>query len=329
MDNPRSERVRRVASLASRAGRKKHRQFLAEGPQVAREALTLWLSRFEPQPPPGTAGQSRADGLPELDSLFFDPVALRRLPDVEALVDRLRAVLFDPAAELPRGARPFLREATPEVLAAMGDAETSQGLVMVARIPSCSSEPAAAHQLNAAALVATLVRVQDPGNVGTMIRTADAAGADMVVLSGGAADPWAPKVVRAAAGSHFHIPLITGADPEPLAHRSKAVGMQVLATAAEAESQLTQLVPAAEQTGSFDAAARTMWLFGNEAQGLSQQELQLADHVVAIPIYGRAESLNVATAATICLYSSALAQRASAVISAAPRAPGHDPESSP
>ncbi|RJN32240.1 RNA methyltransferase [Nesterenkonia natronophila] len=324
MDNPRSERVKRVASLATRAGRKKHRLFLAEGPQPVREALALWLARYEPQERSLLHEMTVSSVLPELDALFFDASAVQRFPDIEALLDRLRAVLFDPTLDLPRGARPFLREATPEVLAAMGDAETSQGLMAVARIPDRSSESRSLESATAApsvSLIAGMVRVQDPGNVGTIIRTADAAGVDMVVLSSGAADPWAPKVVRSAAGSHFHVPIFTGAEMGEYARVAKSAGGQVVASAGEAEVQLTQLSPSGEETGPFNAAEPTLWLFGNEARGLTVQEIELADHVVAIPIYGKAESLNVATAATICLYFTAMAQHSASSSSGLPAGP--------
>lgn len=314
MDNPRSERVKRVAALATRAGRKKQQLFLAEGPQPVREALNLWLDRYEPHDAATPAGSPGAPGLPELDALFFDAAAVGRFPDVEALLDRLRGVLFDPTIDLPRDARPFLREATPEVLAAMGDAETSQGMIAVARIPEGHSEPGSLTSTAAnisASLIAGVVRVQDPGNVGTIIRTSDAAGAGIAVLSAGSVDPWSPKVVRSAAGSHFHVRILTGVDFTEYARFVQSGGMQVLAAAGEGDVELTQLAPAARHAAPFDAAAPTLWLFGNEASGLSEQELKLADHSVAIPIYGQAESLNVATAATICLYTSAMAQHSS------------------
>lgn len=312
MDNPRSERVKRVAALATRAGRKKQRLFLAEGPQSVREALKVWLARYEPDDAAALPGTSETSRLPQLDALFFDAAAVQRFPDVEALLDRMRGVLFDPTIDLPRDARPFLREATPEVLAAMGDAETSQGLVAVARIPDGDADFRSLESATVASpvsLIAGVVRVQDPGNVGTIIRTADAAGAELVVLAAGSADPWSPKVVRSGAGSHFHVPIFTGVDTDEYARLVQREGIQVVASAGEGETPLTALRSAEPAAGQFNPAERTLWLFGNEAHGLSEHEIQLADHTVGIPIYGRAESLNVATAATICLYTTAMAQR--------------------
>ncbi|MGJ9373985.1 TrmH family RNA methyltransferase [Nesterenkonia sp. CF4.4] len=298
VDNPKSDRVRRVAALAGRSARQKQGLFLAEGPQPVREALTIWLRQWEqelgPQPFPG------------LDALFFDPAALERHPDVLALLDRMRGVLFNPETQLPSNARPFLREATPEALRAMGDAETSQGMLAVCRIPSVSTAREALDaQLEKVAAgtgqVAAMLRLQDPGNAGTIIRTADAAGAGAVVLSAGTVDPWSPKVVRSAAGSHFHVPIFTGIDPADLTEAARAKGFQVLAADGRGETQLAELAT---------SAAPTLWLFGHEAHGLTHAERELADQRVAIPLFGAAESLNVATAATVCMYSTAMAQHA-------------------
>ncbi|GAB3187723.1 TrmH family RNA methyltransferase [Nesterenkonia suensis] len=314
LSNPGADRVKKVAALATRAGRRRQRLFLAEGPQSVREALALWLSRWDRggQPAEPQPGSSRS-GLPTLDALYFDADAVAAHPDLQALLDEARGVLFDPQSTLPRHARFFLREATSEVLAAMGDAETSQGVLAVCRIPEASGAAAAGDPVAAllgrgarsgdetlqTALVAGLVGLQDPGNVGTIVRTADAAGADLVALTPGSADPWAPKVVRSAAGSHFHLPLVAGVDPQRLAEAARAAGLQILAADGGGESSLPELA---------HPEAATLWLFGNEAHGLSTEHQALADQRVSIPLYGQAESLNVATAATVCLYASAMAR---------------------
>jgi len=294
LSNPTADRVKKVASLASRAGRRKQGLFLAEGPQPVREALALWLRRWEEEP---RGEKEETQGLPRLDALYFDPAALSRHTEVEALLDRVRGVLFDPEQDLPREARIFLREATPEVLRAMGDAETSQGIIAVCTIPQQAEE------LPQLRLGAALLGVQDPGNTGTIIRAADAAGADAVVLTPGSSDPWAPKVVRSAAGSHFHLPIRPGADLDPFLDAARGQGAQILAADGGGEAAL----PALEQPQN-----PTVWLFGNEAHGLSEEEKAAADQRVTIPLYGRAESLNVATAAAVCLYHSATAQNSGA-----------------
>lgn len=317
MDNPRAERVKKVAALGTRAGRKKQGLFLAEGPQPVREALRMWLAQYDQ-----AATHVPAGFPPQLDALYFTPDALDQHPDLSALLDQVRGVLFDPQADLPREARFFLREATTEVLAAMSDADTPQGVIAVCRTPSNefggldslllgstwwtvsggSAAPGDPVREPPLPLVPVLLGLQDPGNVGTLIRTADAAGAGVVVLGPGTVDPWSPKVVRSAAGSHFHIAIYPSIDPQQLTDFARDNGIQVLAADGYGETSL-------ENLSHESLAARTLWLLGNEAHGLSEQEKALADTRVAIPLYGQAESLNVAVAGAVCLYASAMAQR--------------------
>ena len=152
-------------------------------------------------------------------------------------------------------------------------------------------------------LLAVCADVRDPGNAGTVIRCADAAGADGVVLTGSSVDPFNGKTVRATAGSLFHLPLAVGGDPRDVVRRLREAGLTVLAADGAGETDLDE----AEERGLLDRP--TAWLFGNEAWGLPADLAALADHRVAIPIHGRAESLNLATAAAVCLYSSARAHR--------------------
>ena len=152
-------------------------------------------------------------------------------------------------------------------------------------------------------LVAVLVDVADPGNAGTVIRVADAAGASGVVLAGSAVDPYNGKVVRSSAGSLFHVPVTSDGDTAAVVRRLKSAGVQVLAADGGAALDLD----GAERGGQL--ARRTAWLFGNEAHGLPGDVLKAADGSVRVPIYGAAESLNLATAAAICLYASARALR--------------------
>ena len=148
-------------------------------------------------------------------------------------------------------------------------------------------------------LVAVGVDVRDPGNAGSIIRAADAAGADAVVFAGNSVDPQNPKAVRATVGSLFHLPVIVERDASAVLVALQASGLRILAADGGGEVSL------------FDAdlVAPSAWLFGNEAHGLGAVA-DLADARVAIPIYGKAESLNLATAAAVCLYASARAQRA-------------------
>lgn len=163
-------------------------------------------------------------------------------------------------------------------------------------------------------LVAVLVGVSDPGNAGTIVRTADAAGADAVIFTAGAVDPHNDKVVRASAGSLFHLALAEVADPLELVGLLRRAGLRVLA----ADAHAADLLPWGEPAEALGGP--TAWLFGNEAHGLPAPVSARADAAVRVPVYGRAESLNVATAAALCLYASARAQRQSG----APRAAGGD-----
>ncbi len=150
-------------------------------------------------------------------------------------------------------------------------------------------------------MVAVLEEVRDPGNAGTIIRAADSAGADAVVLTGRSVDVYNPKVVRATTGSIFHLPVAMVTSLVDALDALRGSGLQVLAADIKGEDLLK-----ARRTGTL--AAPTAWLFGNEAHGLTDEHLRLADRAITVPIYGRAESMNLATAASVCLYESAFAQ---------------------
>lgn len=146
-------------------------------------------------------------------------------------------------------------------------------------------------------LVAICADVRDPGNAGTVIRTADAAGADAVVLAGSSVDLYNPKTLRASVGSAFHLPVAVEADVPAAIAAARDAGLSVLAADAAGATDLH---------AAGDLLTRpTAWLFGNEAWGLPAEIAALADHRVRIPIRGRAESLNLSTAAALCLYESA------------------------
>jgi TrmH family RNA methyltransferase len=145
--------------------------------------------------------------------------------------------------------------------------------------------------------------VGDPGNAGTLLRCADAAGAEAVVLAGAGVDPYNPKAVRASAGSLFHLRLAVDADPAAAVAAVRCAGLQVLAADGAAATDLD----GAERQGLL--ARPTAWLFGNEARGLPAAVTALADTSVAVPLHGRAESLNLAAAAAVCLYASARVHR--------------------
>ena len=262
LENPRSPRVRAVAKLTKRSARQETGLFLLEGPQAAREALAF-----------------RPDTLVEL---FATPTAMERHQDIrDAAGDAGLDIVFT----------------TEAVLDALADTVTPQGIVAVAR-----QSPTALKDIFAASptLIAICEEVRDPGNLGTIIRAADAAGADAVVLTGRTVDPYNPKVVRATTGSLFHVPVAVAAELAATVERAHGAGLRIVAADVGGEDFLAR---------RDVLAAPTAWLFGNEARGLDDDALALADLSLRLPIYGRAESLNLATAASVCLYETAFAQR--------------------
>jgi TrmH family RNA methyltransferase len=183
----------------------------------------------------------------------------------------------------------------------MADTVTPQGFVAV-----CRQFPTALKDIFSGSprLIAILEEVRDPGNAGTIIRAADSAGADAVILTGRSVDLYNPKVVRSTTGSLFHLPVAVEASLADVRARATEAGIQILAADIKGDDMLT-----ARNSGVLDAP--TAWLFGNEARGLADEDLALADHAISVPIYGQAESMNLATAASVCLYESAFAQRTS------------------
>ncbi len=191
-------------------------------------------------------------------------------------------------------------EVSDDVVAVVADTVQPQG---VAAVCAFVDVPVAEALAGSPRLVAVGVDVRDPGNAGTLVRCADAAGADAVVLAGDSVDPYNPKAVRASVGSIFHLPLAVEPDPVLAATAARTAGLQLLAADGAAEIDLES----AEASGLL--ARPTAWLFGNEAHGLPPAVLDLADAAVAVPLHGRAESLNLASAAAVCLYASARVQR--------------------
>ncbi|MFI6349417.1 TrmH family RNA methyltransferase [Streptomyces sp. NPDC050560] len=265
--SPRSPRVTAARRLARRQTRAKERRFLAEGPQAVREA---------------TADGPRG---PAVEELFTTADAADRHPDVIA-------------AARAAGARVHLADDT--VVTGLSTTVTPQGIVAVCRFLDTPLDTVLAA---APRLVAVLAQVRDPGNAGTVLRCADAAGADAVVLTDASVDAYNPKCVRASAGSLFHLPVVVGVPAAEAVDGLRAHGARVLAAdGAGADDLDTEL-------DHDRLAGPTAWLFGNEAWGLPEETRALADAVVRVPIHGRAESLNLATAAAVCLYASARAQR--------------------
>lgn len=187
-----------------------------------------------------------------------------------------------------------------EVMNELAQTVSPQGIVAVCRF---IDKPISAVVDAAPRLVAVLTHVRDPGNAGTVIRVADAAGADAVIVTDASVDVYNAKCVRATAGSLFHLPIVAGVPVAQAITLLKSVGIRVVA----ADSHGVRDLDAALDAGEL--AAATAWVFGNEAWGLPDSVRELADDVIKIPIYGQAESLNLAAAAAVCLYASARAHR--------------------
>jgi TrmH family RNA methyltransferase len=283
VDQAFTQRTPRVVA-ARRLHRRKDRdatgRFLAEGPQAVREALRL------------------PDVVREL---FGTAEGLQRHADL--------------AEQAARAGVP-VSPVTGDALAALAETVTPQGLVAVCDhldVPLTQAldngdvfgHDCGARRLTprAPSLVAILAGIADPGNAGTVLRTADAAGAGAVVFAGDAVDPYNGKCVRASAGSLFHVAVVRGGEPDRIVTAARAAGLRVLAADPYGDADLDDLADAGE------LAVPTAWLFGSEAHGLPPELSAAADARVRVPIHGRAESLNLAAAAAICLYSSARALR--------------------
>ena len=268
----RSPRVRAARQLAKRALRERSRLFLAEGPQAVRESLAS---------PEGKRGADRPASITEL---FVTAPARARHSELVGAVT---------------GSGVPVHEVSGEVMAELAQTVTPQGLLAVCRF---TDVPLAELVSATPRLVVLLANIRDPGNAGTVLRTADAAGAQGVIFADASVDPYNSKCVRSSAGSLFHLPVVLGVSVRDAAAALRGAGLAVLAADGNARLGLDEL------DGAGRLALPTAWLFGNEAWGLPADLLALADEAVAVPIYGRAQSLNLAAAAAVCLYSSARAQ---------------------
>ncbi|WP_216911155.1 TrmH family RNA methyltransferase [Nocardia noduli] len=181
----------------------------------------------------------------------------------------------------------------------LGETVTAPGLVAVCDLVDVPLSDVLA---SGPRILAVPVEIAEPGNAGTLIRVADAVGVDGVVLAGETVDPHNGKCVRASAGSLFHVPVARGRDIAETLDSIAASGISLLATAADGEVDL-------EEADEL-LAGPVAWLFGNEAHGLDPAAAARADHRIRIPIHGRAESLNLAAAAAICLYASSRVRHA-------------------
>ena len=254
--SPHSPRLKAARRLAKRAFRDKERAFLAEGPQAVAEALAYNAT---------------------ITDLFVTAAARGRHAE---LVDAITT------KNVP------VHLVNDAVMGELAQTVTPQGLLAACRFVDVPLSQAITARSR---LVAVLANVRDPGNAGTVLRTADAAGADAVIFADASVDPYNGKCVRASAGSLFHLPVVTGARLTDVVRAAHDNGLTVLAADGRTGRPLDDA----------NLANPTAWMFGNEAWGLPAELLSEADEAVAVPIYGKAESLNLATAAAVCLYASA------------------------
>ncbi len=261
IQDPSQAEIKGVAKLTKKETRSETGLFLLEGPQGLKEALER----------------------PKLiEKLFATESFEEKYPE---LISRAR------------DSRVSVNLVSEAVLKELSDTATPQGVVAVCQQFHVSIEDVLSAKPK---LVAFLAQIRDPGNAGTVLRAADAAGADAVVFSKGSVDIYNPKVVRSTTGSMFHLPFVIDAEIPSSLDLFKQAGLAVLG-ADVAGASLASL-------DSSELAKPTLWLFGNEAWGLEPEVSALADKLVQVPIFGAAESLNLATAASVCMYASAFAQ---------------------
>lgn len=305
LSNPRSDRVKAVARLSGRSARLRAGRFVVEGPQAVREAVALTVARLAVGSAVGSATGPNAElSRPVRREPGAIPGGVRELYATAEATQRYSEILDDASS-----VGIFVRPVTEEVLAAMladGGTLSPQGLLAVCELITVDLDRVLRTRPT---MVAVLSQVRDPGNAGTVIRAADAAGADAVVLTDASVDVHNPKAVRATAGSLFHLPVVAGVPLADALAGLRAAGLRVLAADGAGAIDLDDLSDAAEVDPSALLAGPVAWVFGNEAWGLPDADRALADAVVRVPVHGRAESLNLATAATVCLYATARAHR--------------------
>jgi TrmH family RNA methyltransferase len=263
-----SPRLKAARRLTKRAFRQRERAFLAEGPQAVAEAHRC--------------------GARVSDLFVTVPARSKHAELVAEIAD----------AGIP------VHVVSGEIMDELAQTVTPQGLLAVCDfIDVPLSDITKRESGTNAELVALLANVRDPGNAGTVLRTADAAGAHAVVFADASVDPDNGKCVRASAGSLFHLPVVAGARLADAVAMLRDAGLRIVAADGRAGRSLDDPEVRAR------LAEPTAWMFGNEAWGLPPELVALADEPIAVPIYGRAESLNLAAAAAVCLYASARAQR--------------------
>jgi RNA methyltransferase, TrmH family len=241
-----------IHALKTRAGREKHEAFVVEGVRVVEDLMAAGIDLKFAVVAPSLEDSPRGRAI---GAALYARTTVRRLRDAE--------------------------------LTALGATETSQGVIVIAHTPHRGLDQL---QLSQRALVLVLDAVQDPGNLGTLIRSAEAFAATCVLALPGTVDYWNPKVVRAAAGAAFRVPLI-GDSPERV--WSWLAENAFIVCGADARGSSLQ---------DLESARHIALVVGNEGSGLREETRAHVARMIAIPMPGRADSLNVAVAAGILLY---------------------------
>jgi TrmH family RNA methyltransferase len=254
-------RIKAAAQLRHRDHRQQRQQMLIDG----RRELALAL----------------AAGI-EVVELFYDPQLLASDPSHQALIEQARA----------RGGTPI--EVTALVLQKLAYGQRCEGMVAVARMPQRTLGDLA---LPADALVAVVEGIEKPGNLGAILRTADATGVHAVIAAGGGTDLYNPNVIRASLGAVFTVPTCHAATPQVQAYLAEH-GFRIL----------TAQVAGAAAYWSADFRGRVAIVLGSEAQGLSAAWQHAAHQAIRLPMHGHVDSLNVSVTAAVLLYE-ALRQR--------------------
>lgn len=246
-----NQHVKQWAHLLERSGREKYQQYLIEGHHLVEEAIAAHAP-------------------------------------IQTIVYRLDDAKPHKLKQLTAHLSITWVAASEAVFAKCTDAHTPQSIFAVIAKP----QPINAHRfIDTSDLVVVLDGIQDPGNLGTIIRSADAVGASAVILGQGTVDVYNPKTIRATMGSMFHVPIVE-ADLVPLLQKAKEKNIQLVTTSLQASTSCYML----------DYCQPTWVMMGNEARGVSHEVAKLAHHEVIIPMHGSAESLNVAMATTVLLF---------------------------
>ena len=271
--NPRAERVRRVSELADRKGRKRSGRFMVEGPQSVRELLS-WHPDI-------------------VEDLYVEVVSAE--PDAAFITPTVAQMA---GKAMQTGA--YVHKVTHAVMQHMSS--DAQGVLAVADMRAFLDSAVIDGDFDERTMVAAFWQVRDPGNAGTVIRAADAAGCDAVIFVDDCVDVLNPKVIRSTAGSLFHLPVLAMSTDEFFTwtgdHNMGVWAADVYGT----EECKPESLPAVLADKAAVEAPKAV-LFGNEARGLEPDILTRCGRIVSIPLYGKAESLNLGTSAAVMLMS--------------------------